>query len=96
MDQWNLLPYRLLLPIQLVLLGAMTVVCVELSRAYGDGIGHTLIGLALVYWGAMLVRYVVRMTRRPAERWFGGAIPIVYHCVLAAWLFVLGSFHAAG
>jgi uncharacterized protein len=42
----------------------------------------------------MAVRYAVRMARRPGERWFGGAIPIVFHCVLAAWLFVFGSFHA--
>ena len=28
---------------------------------------------------AMVVRYAVRMRRRPGERWFGGAIPIVFH-----------------
>jgi len=96
MAQWNLLPYPLLLPIQLVLLGAMTLLAAGLSSTHGDTVGYPLIGLALAYWAAMLVRYAVRMRRRPAERWFGGAIPIVFHCVLAAWLFVVGSFHAAG
>jgi hypothetical protein len=96
MEQWNLLPYPLLLPLQLVLLGAMTSFAAGLSRAHGVRLGYALIGLALVYGAAMIVRYVVRMKRRPAQRWFGGTIPIVFHCVLAAWLFVLGSFHAAG
>ena len=32
--------------------------------------------------------------RQSGERWFGGTIPIVFHCVLAAWLFVLGLVDA--
>jgi hypothetical protein len=43
----------------------------------------------------MAVRYVVRMTRRPEQRWFGGTIPIFFHWVLAAYLFVVGLFHAS-
>ena len=43
----------------------------------------------------MAARYAVRMRRRPGQRWFGGAIPIVFHFVLAAYLYVLGSFHAS-
>jgi hypothetical protein len=43
----------------------------------------------------MAVRYVVRMGRQPDQRWFGGTIPIVFHWVLASFLFVLGSFHAS-
>jgi hypothetical protein len=50
---------------------------------------------AVVYAVAMAVRYVVRMTRRPAQRWFGGTIPIVFHWVLASFVAVLGSFHAS-
>jgi len=95
MEQWNLLPYPILFPLQLVLLGAMSFVAVGLSRSHGDGLGYALIAAAVVYWSAMLLRYVVRMRRRPGQRWFGGAIPVVFHCVLAAWVFVLGSFHAA-
>jgi hypothetical protein len=34
------------------------------------------------------------MARRPEQRWFGGTVPIVFHCVLAAFLFVLGSYDA--
>jgi hypothetical protein len=96
MTQWNLLPYPLLLPIQILLLGGMTALALQLSDPGDDVVGRVLIGLALAYWAAMALRYAVRMRRRPEERWFGGAIPIVFHCVLAAWLFVLGSFHAIG
>jgi hypothetical protein len=102
MQQWNLLPYAILLPLQLVMLAGMVAVTADLARgaellpAGGPAIGYALVGAAGCYWGAMAVRYGVRMARRPGERWFGGAIPIVFHCVLAAWLFVLGSFHAVG
>jgi hypothetical protein len=33
------------------------------------------------------------MRRRHASRWFGGTIPIVFHLVLATYLYALGSFH---
>jgi len=44
----------------------------------------------------MASRYVVRMYRRPGERWFGGTIPIVFHFVLAAFLFTWGKYHVSG
>jgi hypothetical protein len=102
LEQWNLLPYPILLPIQLVLLGVMAAVTTDLGRgaetlpAAGPAVGYALAGGACLYWAAMAVRYAVRMRRRRDQRWFGGAIPIVFHCVLAAWLFVLGLFHAGG
>ena len=95
MESWNLVPYRLLLPIQLVFVAVMLAIVatlgdVEPNRPFGAG----LIALAALYAGAMAVRYAVRMTRRPGERWFGGAIPIVFHVVLAAFLATWGSHHA--
>jgi len=101
MPQWNLLPYRFLLPIQIVLLAVMAWVAGDLAR--GDGVfarptpaaGDALIWFSYVYVGAMAARYAVRMGKRPAERWFGGTIPIVFHVVLAAYLFTLGTFHAS-
>ena len=56
-------------------------------------LGWALIAFSAVYAGAMVVRYCVRMSRRPEARWFGGAIPIVFHLVLASYLYALGSFH---
>ena len=101
-EQWNLMPYRLLLPIQLAILGVMAWICVDFTRGGGvaaeprETFGEVVVWFSYVYAGAMAVRYVVRMARRPAVRWFGGTIPIVFHLVLASFLYVLGSFHASG
>lgn len=101
-QKWHLMPYRLLLPIQIGLLVLMAVIEVALWRATGPfvyrepGLGRVLIGLSFVYAGAMLLRYAVRMYRQPRERWFGGAIPIVFHFVLAAFLFTWGKYHVSG
>jgi uncharacterized protein len=101
MDRWNLMPYRLLLPIQLVFLAVMCWICIGLLADDGfvaephRGFGLFAVGLSIVYAGSMAIRYAVRMRRRPGERWFGGAIPIVFHVVLAAFVFTYGSFHAS-
>lgn len=99
MHDWNLMPYRLLLPAQLVILGVMTWIDVSFSVSSGppvdraEAFGWALIVFGALYAGAMVVRYAVRMSRRPSERWFGGTIPIVFHLVLATYLYALGSFH---
>jgi hypothetical protein len=54
-------------------------------------LGQALVWASYAYLAAMAARYARRMLRRPDQRWFGGAIPIVFHCVLAAFVFVLGS-----
>ena len=91
MDEWNLVPYRLLLPVQLALIPLMVAASVADPRPRVAG---ALVGLALLYWGVMGARYAIRMVRKPDQRWFGGTIPIVFHCVLAAFVFVLGASHA--
>lgn len=102
MQQWNLVPYRMLLPIQLVFLAVMAVIVAGLAREKGllaerrPGFGWFLVGLSVAYAASMAVRYAVRMRRRPEERWFGGAIPIVFHLVLAAFLLTWGRYHVSG
>lgn len=82
-EHWNLSPYHLLLPTQLVILGVMVFIDVSFSVDEGPAVtprptfGWIVLGFAAVYASAMAVRYAVRMTRRPAERWFDGTIPIV-------------------
>jgi hypothetical protein len=99
MHDWNLVPYRVLFPVQLVILAVMTWIDVSFSASAGppversEAFGWVLVAFSVVYAGAMVVRYVVRMGRRPAARWFGGTIPIVFHLVLATYLYALGSFH---
>lgn len=102
MWQWNLIPYLILLPIQLVFIAVM--VWINLAFSNGTGIalvknpalGKFLIGFSAVYALVMAIRYVVRMRRRRDQRWFGGTIPIVFHFVLAAYVYLLGGFYATG
>ena len=101
MSQWNLLPYRYLLPIQAGFIAVMATVSAAFLRGTDDGLltePRRAVGTAVVvasgaYAGAMGVRYVVRMRRRPEQRWFGGTIPIVFHWVLAAFLLVYGVYN---
>jgi hypothetical protein len=98
MEQWNLTPYQLLLPSQLIILAVMAWIDASFSAGAGlpvtprPAFGWVVLAFAAVYAGAMVARYVVRMAQRPEERWFGGTIPIVFHWVLAAYLVVYGAY----
>jgi hypothetical protein len=100
-EHWNLMPYRLLLPIQLVFVAVIAWIVIDFAAGPwllaepNDAFGVFLIVLSGVYAGSMAVRYAMRMARRPDQRWFGGAIPIVFHGVLAAFLFVWGAYHVS-
>jgi hypothetical protein len=103
MEQWysGLLAYRYLLPVQLLILGIMVAVACGFTAGHGVLVdprrpvpGRWLVGYSYLYMTAMLVRYVVWMKRRPDQRWLGGTIPIVFHLVLALFLYVVGRYHA--
>jgi uncharacterized protein len=100
-EQWNLMPYRWLLPSQLGILALMTWIDLDFARGHGfwtdprPALGSAVLAFALLYAAIMVARYVARMRRRPEERWFGGTIPIAFHFVLAGYLLVFGSFHAS-
>ncbi|MCI0409084.1 MAG: hypothetical protein L0191_11085 [Acidobacteria bacterium] len=87
----GLIPYPLLLPIQLVILALQIRVGLDLWRGAGffvvprPGMGRALRRLSVVYFAAMLLRYLI--TGRLI-------IPILFHWVLAANLFILGHYHA--
>ena len=101
MEQWQsgLVPYPLLVAVQAVVLALM----VSISRDFWRGAGfwvdpHPDLGLVVLWWSyvyaaAMVVRYVVRMVRRPDQRWLGGTIPIIFHTVVAAFQWVFAAFH---
>ena len=103
MEQWysGVLAYPALLASQIAILAVMAVIVLGLGAGAGWAIGPypelgtVLVIVAYVYAAAMGVRYVVRMVRRPDQRWLGGCIPIVFHVVLASWLLVLGSLWRA-
>ena len=100
MREWysGLLPYGLLLPIQVIFIVAMTRMALDVARAAGwavprPGLGAVLVWLSFVYAAGMVVRLFVWLRRPPERRraW----IPIIFHLVLAAFLFVFGSWHLA-
>ena len=100
-ENWNLVPYRALLPSQLAIALLMCFVLHAVRFEYGAfgtrraPVGAVLIAASAIYAGVMALRYVVRMARKPEARWFGGAIPIVFHMVLAAFVLTWGLYHRA-
>jgi len=98
MKEWmsGLLPYPGLLASQIAILIFQTKVGVDFTRGRGffaaprPRAGRFLFGFSLVYAGAMAIRYGVTMALHPERRWLGtGTIPIIFHFVLAGWLFTL-------
>ena len=96
MPRWysGLMPYRYLLPTQIVFLTVMTVVTLSVARrsvplgATAPAVGTWITRASYAYALGMVVR-AVRYARTPPER-RGVLIPIVFHFVLAAFLFTYG------
>jgi len=103
MSQWQsgLVPYRFLLAMQAVVLVLMFWIASDFALATGvwvrplPQLGHVVLVWSYLYAGAMLVRYGVRMARRPDQRWLGGTIPIVFHTVLAVFQWTFARYHVA-
>lgn len=101
MDQWQsgLLPYPVLLLGQVLVLIFMFWICADFTRSRGmfvqpyPGRGKYVLWFSYLYFAGMAVRYVIWMWRRPDQRWFGGTIPIIFHCVVAAFLFTFAIYH---
>ena len=101
MARWysGVMPYRYLLPTQIVFLVAMTAMTVSVGRgtpplgARPVGAGAWLVWASYVYALGMVVRSIRYITAAPERR--GVLIPIVFHFVLAAFLFTYGSYLAA-
>lgn len=95
----GLLPYPALLPIQIVFAWVMTWIALDFARGAGamvaprPTLGIVLVWLSYVYALGMVVRFVVWIRRPPERRraW----IPIIFHIVLAAFLWTFASWHAA-
>jgi hypothetical protein len=103
MHHWQsgLLPYGLLLLSQVLILGVQARISADIWRGAGrfawckPKVGRVLRLLSVVYFLAMVVRYGVTMYLHPERRWLGGTIPIIFHCVLAAYLFLLGRYYSS-
>jgi hypothetical protein len=101
MEEWysGLLPYSVLLPLQIVILGLQFEISRELWIGRGPfaqirvRAGTGLKWFSVLYFAGMLARYVITMILFPERRWFGGTIPILFHWVLAAYLYLLSRYH---
>ena len=100
MDEWQsgLLPYPVLLVSQGVVLTFMTLICIDFARAHGFFVaphpngGVFSVWFACLYFAGMVFRYIITMIRRPERRWFGGTIPIIFHSIVAAFLWTWGRY----
>ena len=96
MAQWQsgLLPYPALVAAQGAILALQTTIEIQAFRGHGGLVwprrrfSRVLRWLSRVYGAAMVFRYGLTMRRYPERRWFGQTIPIVFHCVLATYLFL--------
>lgn len=95
----GVMPYSWLLAAQLAIIFLMAKVCLDLHRSNGffarksGRFGRFLLEGGALYLLVMSLRYAIHMALYPHERWFGGAIPIFFHIVLAGFVLVWGSFH---
>ena len=101
MEHWysGLLPYPILLPVQIMMIVLMLKIIMDVRHGMGwfstanRKTGRVLKGFSYLYFLSMVVRYWFTMTRHPELRWFGHTIPIWFHMVLAAFVFVYGHYH---
>jgi hypothetical protein len=101
MAEWysGLMPYSILLPIQIGILAVQVKISSDIScgrgyfAAFRPRTGRLLCGFSYVYFATMLLRYVLTMWLYPDHRWFHGTIPIFFHWVLAAYLLALSQYY---
>ena len=100
-EHWysGLLPYRFLLPAQLILLVFMSAITLAvywdasfLTADHWDRAAPVLVVISMVYFASMAVRYVLTMVLRPERRWFNRTIPIWFHMVLAIALWAFADY----
>ena len=99
MARWysGVMPYRYLLPSQLLIIVLMIAMILGVTRRSGTlgapnvGLGVAVLWASYVYAVGMVWRSIHRIAQAPERR--GVVIPIVFHFVLAAFLFVYGSWH---
>jgi putative CocE/NonD family hydrolase len=101
MEEWfsGLLPYPELLTAQVLIIALYGRICLDFARRRGyfttprRRLGTGLLIFGSLYLGVMILRYVIRMSLYPHERWAGGGIPIFFHWVLSSFVLVLGGYH---
>jgi hypothetical protein len=98
MARWysGVMPYRYLLPTQLLFIVGMTAMTVGVARGSGAlgtpnvAAGRWVVWASYLYAAGMAYRAVRYLRSAPEKR--GVLIPIIFHFVLAAFLFAYGSY----
>jgi hypothetical protein len=88
----GLIPYPILLPLQIVILMIMASVVVREMQASHHASGHWkrwVRGMAIVYFALMLLRLIVQLIRGADSVIEAGGIPVAFHWVLALFLLLL-------
>lgn len=99
MPRWysGVMPYRYLLPSQVLIIGLTVAMIVAVSQSAGAlgaprrSLGVIALWASYVYAAGTVWRAVHRIAQPPERR--GVVIPIVFHLVLATFLLVYGSWH---
>jgi X-Pro dipeptidyl-peptidase-like protein len=100
-EEWfsGALRYPPLLVSQIVIILVLGRIALDVTRGRGAfavprrPAAVALFAIGSVYLAVMVIRYAIRMTLYPHERWAGGSIPIFFHWVLAGFILVLGFYH---
>ena len=103
MHHWQsgLLPYPALLAMQLAMLAVMCKINLDCANNRGYfgvrrlGWSRGLMIASNAYALAMVIRYAWTMYYYPEMRWFGDVIPILFHFVLAGYLYALARYNAS-
>jgi len=94
----GIIPYPILLVFQIAIILLMAQVATGLTKGAGrfshssPVTAKTLHIFGSIYMLSMILRYIIRMYIYPEERWTGGCIPIVFHCVLATFVLAWGHW----
>jgi len=103
MQAWysGLIPYPLLLQVQLVLIWLLGKICKNFVQGSGwlvepdRRLGKGLLIFGIIYGLVMSARYAICMVLMPEQRWLGGTIPVFFHLVLASFVCLLGRYHCS-
>ncbi len=102
MKDWysGLIPYGILLPVQVAILVLMTRIALDITRNHAyfalqrAGVGRGVLIFAVLYALSMAVRLAIRLRRHPGLRWYeGGMIPTMFHFVLAGFLLLFAAWN---
>lgn len=97
--QGSNLPYWLLLPVQLAILGWMAFLSWRIQSARlaaSSRIGRVLAWLGAVYLVIALGRFGVGIAFPDAPAWFRTWVPAFFHIVLASFVLVVSLYHLRG